>query len=406
MLGSIALLGILATSSVVDSSKKEGLSLIEALEQSELSVALRARYEDVNSHQSGVDKAAQASTLRSRVSLHSAPYHFFSAYLELTNVLAVPDDDNYFDGSNGQFDDALVADPESTDWTQYWLGFDVANTDIRYGRQFIELDNGRFLGGEQGRQQRSTYSGLSAVNESLNFLRVRAGRLHRFESSLGHDVPGAYPSIAAQYLNLQYRGFIHSELSAYVYDFDSKDSSWGAMTQGLRFSGHIKNEPAIEYAFEYAQQRDAGAQGLDYKASYYLTELGVRYSGIRIFAGREVLGADGEGFFVTPLASLHDFQGWTDQFHNAGLGNITGGVADDYYSVGWVLEDVWQLVATRHEFSSDDKAVGYDSLGDEWNVEALYRYQNAELSVRYADYERASFGQDLRKVWVSMSLEY
>ena len=405
---SALLAGIVAMSSPSDIERPENLGFREAVEQGYLSASLKTRYEDVNEERGGGDIGAQATTARIRVAYETERYHFFSGLVEYTGNIALAGDDNYFDGSNGEFDDALIADPELSFLSRYWLGYDVSNTLVKYGRQRVTLDNGRFLGADEFRQASSSVRGVTLRNQTLNFLTLRAGNLNHFNSPLYKDVPGSSEEIDYRYFNAEYSGIIHSHLSFYSYQSGSptKATLWDTQTDGVRFSGHIKNEPEIDYAFEIARQKDRNNNPNDYSVRYSLAELGMRYSGLRVAAGHESLGANRGGYFVTPFASLHEFQGWSDVFTAGGLGNIAGGISDHYASLGYRFEEGFEADLTFHQFESEHKTSGPGKLGKEYNAAITYSYAYFSCALRYADYHARNFGSDTRKAWVEFELSY
>jgi len=362
---------------------------------------------DVKEESAGSVIGAQATTVRSRLRFESAQYQLFSFYLELDDLTAIPDDSSYFSGANGETDDALIPAEDATYVRNAWLGYDIANTFIRYGRQDIDLDNGRFIGTDFSQARDASFSALTLKNESLNLVRLRLGRIYQHESPLGREVPGGRLGMDTRYFHFSYRGIIHSLLSLYHYDTDVNGHAGAdTTTSGVRFSGHIKNEPAIEYAIEYATQTDAHDNPQDYSARYYLLEAGITYRHIRLFGGRESLGSDDVAFFVTPLANQHRFQGGADVFSVNGLGNISGGIVDDYISLGLVLDDEARVIVTHHRFESEDASTGPGRLGKELNIAATYRWSDIDFRVEYADYVADRYGRDIEKWWTSVTLNF
>jgi len=408
LLGTGLLFGIVSMSSAVDTDRPEGLGLADALEQGSMGLSARARYEDVSLRD---DRDAQSPTLSTKISYSSERYQFFSAQLEYTFVNAITGDDNYFDGSNGQNDDALVADPDRSFFSRYSLAYDISNTVLRYGRQNLHLDNGRFFGTETHRQGGSQVRGLTFYNESLNFLSFNAGHLNHFDSAFGSTVVETSPDLRANYFNAKYSGIIHSELSFYSYSIDGlgETERWDTQTDGIRFAGKVESDFNLSYAFEIARQKNSGDNDVAYSTRYSLVELGVGAAGANISAGYESLGAEGDGFFVTPLASLHDFQGDADVFSNNGLGNITGGISDKYLRLTWDIDEIGVSVA-YHRYEAEERALNTSladkSLGEEWNARLAYQWQHFAIAARYADYDAHNFGNDTRKSWIDLSAEF
>jgi hypothetical protein len=397
---SILVLGYLLGINV---SNADALNLVEAIERGEAELSFRVRYEDVSVEQKG----AQAFTLRSKLAYETKQYNLLSALVEFEDVTAIPNEDNYFTGENGQFDDAVIQDPEGTEINRIWIAYDIANTKLKYGRQTVSFDSERFFGKDTWRQNEQSFTGLSVLNESLNYLRIRLAQLNQVEGGSGNNSAEKL-DFNAQLLNIEYRGFPNSKLVLYGYwlDSDYVNNQQDTVTYGARYSGRIKNSPEIDYAFEYANQSDADRNELNYSANYYLIDLGVAYNNIRFGLGQELLGADGQGYFVTPMASLHDFQGWTDQFQNQGLGNISGGMQDRYLSVGFSCSEFFQIQGVYHQFKSESQSAGFGDLGSEWGLEASGQINQYSFNLKYAEYKRDNFGTDTEKFWFSVGANF
>lgn len=380
------------------------LSLVNAIKEGASELSFRARYEDVQAAQKG----AQAFTLRSRLTFETKQYNFLSALIEFDDITAMPDDENYYTGENGQLDDAVIQDAEGTELNRIWLEYDIANTRIKYGRQNISLDSERFFGKDTWRQNEQTFTGLSIHNESLNYLRIHLAQLNQVEGVEGESNPSGKRNLNAQLVNIEYRGFPNSKLAMYSYwlDSDYANNQEDTVTYGVRYSGRIKNSPEIDYALEYAKQSDADGNALNYSAHYALIDFGIAYNKVRLGFGQELLGADGQGYFVTPMASLHEFQGWTDQFQNQGLGNIAGGVQDRYLSVGFSCAEYFQLKSTYHQFESASQSTGMGDLGTEWGLEARTEVNEYRFKMKYAEYKRDNFGEDTEKFWLSVGVRF
>jgi len=383
------------------------LALEDAIRGGDATLNLRLRYEDAN-QSSSFEKGAQALTLRSRLTFETKTYELFSALVEFDNVNTLPNDENYNSGSNGQLDDVLVIDPEGSELNRAWVAYDIANTLFKYGRQTVLLNSGRVIGGDNGHQNEQTFSGLSIQNESLNYTRFQFAKINRVESIQSRKKLNGRSDLDAKLFNLEYRGFIISKLSLYSLWLDKylPQTQWETKTYGIRFAGELGGEFSIDYAFEYANQEDAGRNPLNYSAAYSLYELDVGYNEFALKLGRETLGADGGAFFITPLASQHNFQGWTDQFSTQGLGNIIGGIQDTYVGLSYSCSDNFVLSTIYHEFKSDDNAIGLGDLGNEWGVQAVAELDEYRFIAKYSDYTKDNFGVDTNRLWLSTELAF
>ena len=126
-----------------------GEELSKMVTDGKASVDFRYRYEFVD--QEGFGKNAEASTLRSRLSLASAPLKGFSGMLEADDVRSVGSDD-YNSTENGNTQYPVVADPEGTDLNQAWVRYAWESANGTLGRQRILHGNQRFIGGVAWRQ--------------------------------------------------------------------------------------------------------------------------------------------------------------------------------------------------------------------------------------------------------------
>lgn len=101
----------------------------------------------------------------------------------------------------------------------------------------------------------------------------------------------------------------------------------------------------------------------------------------------------------TPLATLHGFQGWADQF----LSTPGGGIDDIYLSVGGKAGK-WALAGIYHDFSA---ASGSADWGRELEFSAA-RPVNERFTVllKAAIYDADSFSRDTRKFWILFTGSY
>ena len=113
----------------------------------------------------------------------------------------------------------------------------------------------------------------------------------------------------------------------------------------------------------------------------------------------------GEYGFATPLATLHKFNGWSDQF----LATPKEGLADLYASVGGKLAGgKWALI--YHKFDADEASLTVDDLGSEIN--ALYTKsftKNYSAGIKFASYSAGDVGAgkvDTDKIWLWTNVKF
>lgn len=365
-------------------------TITDALKEGDVSLNFRARYEEVDT---AGNKKVDLTSLKTRLTYKSAAYNGLSALIEMDDVTHISDDE----GS--------VADPEGTEVNQAYLQYIFGKTTLKYGRQRILLDNQRFLGGVGFRQNEQTYDGISIVNKNLPDTTFFLANVNNVNRIFGEDSPGGDHENDTYLLNAKYAGFKAGTLSAYAYLIDNEDASnFSTDTYGVRFTGKTDN---LGYTLEYATQSDADDNTASYDADYILAEGSFKVADVTLKAGYELLGADGaKGQFITPLATLHKFQGWNDKFLGGGTGNITGGIEDIYASAGTTISGV-QLSLVYHEFNSDESsASGMNDLGSEYGFVIAKKFGAFGLSLKYADYDADDFSVDTDKLWITAEAKF
>ncbi len=388
---------------------EEPASIVEAVKNGTADLSFRYRYETVDDDNLARPDRAHASTLKSRLTYTTAPYKHWQAQLEVDDVTVVGRE-NYDDFHNHKTDHAVVADYADTDLNQAWVsyaGFD--NTLLKLGRQRINLDNQRFIGGVGWRQNEQTYDSFTLVNQSLPDTTVFAGYIDSVRRIFGPD-DGRSGTPAAdvdwdssiKLLNINYKGWDLANLSVYSYWLDIDDAHAASnKTYGIRLDGARGEETKLLYSLEYARQSDYADNPTDYDADYYRAELGLQTGDITAKIGREMLGSDdGDAAFQTPLATLHKFQGFADQF----LVTPDNGVEDDYISVFTNIAGI-KLGAIYHKFSADE---GSDDYGKEWDLVAAKKLNdNLHLLLKYANFdEEDDYKADKKVAWVQLTVTF
>lgn len=368
----------------------------------------RYRYEHVD--QDNALKHANAQTLRTRVGFQSGKWYGLSALIEADNVSRVGDA-SYNSFRNGQTDYSVVADPDGSEINQALLRYDHALGNAVLGRQRINLDNQRFVGGVAWRQNEQTYDGVLGQLKPLDGLTLTYAYIDNINSIFGpdngkYDTPANPANIEghSHLLNAQY--VVMPELTATAYQYrlgldNLTGGSQSSQTSGVRLNGAIAG---LSYALEYAQQKDYADNPLDLDSDYYLGELGYTLKGIALKAGYEVLGGDegpGNRAFQTPLATKHAFQGWADIF----LLTPADGVEDAY--VGFTAPLLGgSLQAWYHDFSAEQ---GSSQYGEEIDVSYAHPIPGVKGLVglvKYASYDADEFSVDTDKFWAQLQYSY
>lgn len=127
--------------------------LAKVLGEGSVKLDLRYRYENVDEQR--FDQAAEASLLRTRVTVESGSLGGVSALLEVDDVRSIGAED-YNSTENGKTEFPTIADPEGTEVNQAFFRYAAGNADATLGRQRILLDQGRFIGAKPWRQNEQT----------------------------------------------------------------------------------------------------------------------------------------------------------------------------------------------------------------------------------------------------------
>ncbi|MDX1587513.1 MAG: alginate export family protein [Oleiphilaceae bacterium] len=371
-----------------------GNELLSALSGGTTSVDARYRYELVD--QDNALEEARASTLRVRLGYRTGGFYGFDAFVEAEHITAIGPE-NYNSTLNNRSDRSVVADPVGTELNQAYLRYrGLADTELRYGRQRLALDNHRFIGTVGWRQNEQTFDGFTLVNRSLPDTTITAGYLYNANRIFSDESPmGNFP-LRAPLLNVRYEGLGAGSLTGYSYLLDFTDNeALSTQTHGLRFKGNspLTDQTRLLYTLEYAYQGDYEGNPDNLDLNYHRLELGLSGGGVTGTVGREGLEGDGQNAFQTPLATLHAMNGWTDQF----LATPDNGLRDTYVSVGGKLAGT-SLKAVYHDFSSDRDSIDY---GTELGFVATYPVaQGTVLGFKAARYSADERGVDTDKLWL------
>lgn len=386
---------------VADASLIDGIQ--EAIDGGKAYGNLRLRYESVD--QDNALKDANALTLRTRFGYTTEAVGGLSAGLEFEDSRTVlgGDDYNNTNGKNaGVY--SVVADPETTEVDQAYLKYKRDMVTATVGRQVLTLDNHRYVGHVGWRQDRQTFDALkveAAFSEKLTGQYAYLAKRNR--------IFGEEKDIDAKdhLFNLGFSTSV-GKLSAYAYLLEVDQATDNSLdTYGVRFSGKkpVSDEVTVLYSAEFAtQESETGATSYD--AEYIGLELGAVASGVTAKLGYEVLGSDeGNYGFSTPLATLHKFNGWADQF----LGTPAQGLVDMYVSVGAKVAGV-KLAAIYHDFSADESTPGVDDLGSELDLLAAKKFNETySAGLKYAMYsagDDAAGKVDTDKAWLWVSAKF
>ena len=368
----------------------------------------RYRYEHVD--QDNALKHANAQTLRTRVGMQSGKWYGLSALIEADNVSRIGDA-SYNETRNGQSEYSVVADPDGSEINQALLRYDHQYGSAVLGRQRINLDNQRFVGGVAWRQNEQTYDGALLQLKPLSGLTLSYAYIDNINSIFGpgngkYDTAGNPANIEghSHLLNAQYVLMPELTATAYQYRLGLDNLAAGnqsSKTTGVRLNGAVAG---VSYVLEYAQQTEYADNPLDLDSDYYLAELGYVIKGVTLKGGYEVLGGDegpGNRAFQTPLATKHAFQGWADIF----LLTPANGIKDAYVGASAPLLG-GTLAAWYHDFRAEKGSSQYGEEIDLSYAHPIPGVKGLVGLVKYASYDADDFAVDTDKLWVQLQYSY
>lgn len=385
------------------------LALDEALTSGKAHVALRYRYEHVN--QDNALKDANASTVRIRLNYKTADWRDWLGFVEFDHIAEVIlNDFNSGAGTSpGRIQYSTVADPRGSDLNQLYLQYSPSDDwQMRLGRQKINLDNQRFVGAVGWRQNEQTFDALSLTIRSIPNTELFYSYIENVNRIFGDKVPAGDHSVNTHLLNAKIKLGDAWSITPYAYYIDNEDVPlFSTSTFGARFTGKAAaGAGTINFTAELATQSDAADNPVNYDADYaHINILWTAKNGLALGAAYESLGGDAASAgmsFRTPLATLHAFQGWADQF----LATPGSGVDDLYVTVKYKAAS-WNLQAVYHDFSSE---AGSGDFGTELDIAA-----SRKLGDRYGLLLKAAFFDadsaatsfvDTNKFWIMLTANY
>lgn len=373
----------------------------------------RYRYENVD--QDGFGKDAHASTVRTNLGFKTGTYRGFKGLIEaqIVNELGI---DDYNDGSNGKTTFPAISDPQTAEVNELWIAWaGLPQTEAKIGRQKINLDNQRFVGTVDWRQNDQTFDAITLTNASIEKLDLQYSFVQNVNRIFGGDHPlGDLDSVThLAHATYKHADWLNATLYGYWMDFDEAASS-SNKTYGVRLNGKMPLDEkwTFSYEAEAATQSDHGDNTASYDEDYYHIAPSISGYGFTVTGGYEVLGGNGTSAFQTPLATLHKFNGWADKF----LSTPAKGLEDAYISAAYKVENNsclkgLQLSLAYHDFSGEESG----DFGSEWDASVGKNFtlpegqpfEGLNFLVKYADYEAEDTPYtDTQKLWLQVSTKF
>jgi hypothetical protein len=382
-------------------------SVVDALVNGNLLIDARYRYEHVE--QTAFANNADAHTFRLRVGYQTGKVWDLQGLIEFEGIDHL--NNRFNDTVNGKTGFPVVADPKDAQLNRLQLAYSgLPQTVVTVGRQRINLDNQRFVGGGAFRQNEQTFDAVRISNMSIPNLTVTYVYLNRVNRVFGEDSAEGVFKGDTHLLNVVYDIKDWARFTGYTYYFSLNSApTQSTRTDGVRFAGRhdfAKGIGAI-YAGEFARQSAGVHNPSTFGLDYWMAEGGVAVYGVKLLAGEESLAGDGTRGFATPLATLHKFQGYADVF----LTTPANGINDRYGTLSYdtKLANFGPLTgiaaaATYHDFNAER---GGASFGSEIDAELVTKLgKHWQTGVTYADYNGNGGFADRTKLWATIEFNY
>jgi len=300
-----------------------------------------------------------------------------------------------------------VADPKGSDLNQLYLDYSVSDDwKLRIGRQRVNLDNQRFVGGVGWRQNEQTYDAFAIISSAIPNTALTYAYVTNVRRIFGQSSAAGRMDVDTHLLNAKVTVNDSWSVTPYFYYIDNHNAaSTSTSTIGARLAGKVKvGEGKIGLLAEFATQSDATNNPVNYDADYvHLGGLWSMDNGLGLGIDYESLGTDSSNLqsFRTPLATLHAFQGWADMFLTT-----PGNGIDDVFVTAKFKAGKWNLTGVYHDFSAETGNIDY---GTEFDVSAGTRItKNYGILFKGAFFSADSSASyvDTNKFWIMFTANY
>ncbi|HVU37548.1 MAG TPA: alginate export family protein [Opitutales bacterium] len=385
------------------------------LEEGRIILNQRLRYEGVS--QTGVN-SSKALTLRTRLGYETPKWYGLYGVGIFENTWAI-NSGSYapYPGFTGG--KAVIGDPRNNQLNELYLGYAGFNSEFKGGRQSINLDNQRFVGTVDWRQNDQTYDAVRVTTQAFKDVWLSYTWNWQVNRVYGDYAPtSALRRFDANnhLFNLHYTGLPKiGTFGAYVYYLDLDNATAARVTSagtqklssttyGLFLDGRyaIDADWAAIYRLEYANQSDNKADNpASFSQNYYNVTLGGAYQKFEMGGTFESLGGNGTQAFQTPLATLHKFNGWADQF----LTTPATGLRDYFLWQRSPLPLALSLSTELHYFTAVQTA---QTFGREADIALSRKFgENVTATIKLARYwgngaPNTGIRADVTKFWLQL----
>jgi len=378
----------------------------QAFKNGKPKLAFRLRHE--NAKQESLQDA-KATTLRTTVGYETAEVRDSQIKLELVDVA------NFFGQRfNPGVSDltkptyTMIRDPLGAGITEgkfIYNGFE-RNT-ITFGRQYIQLDNERFIGKNDFRQFPQSFDALGiniGMFDSLNFYYAYLTKVNtNYANGRCNE---ARRSLSTHLINAKWDGYRYGIITGYLYFNKDRSMRSNAHTIfGIRAAA-IPNEEHddLNYSIEIARQQSKFGNPNKYTAYYMHFNIDKTIHPFKGTVGFERLGGSSAGpgmAFITPLGSVDNFNGLAQVFTTT----PDRGLNDAYATISGSNPNVDITLALTYHYFRLDKGPGSKGAGQEIDITAVLKInEQIDLSMAFAKYNAKTLNvPTTRRFWVMLN---
>ncbi len=360
-------------------------SFTQALEQGQVDLNFNAQFGWL--HQHGL-RTGQANTLGSKLTYESAALDGGWGLIEFANT------SDFFKARHNsgmgttptKTSYTVIPDAQGTAMTRALIGYNgLPGNQFIFGRQYIKLDNQRFVGNDTQRLMPRTFDGLTWMNQSFpdleffyGFITEQQTPYQGFSRTIGRE------SLKAHLLNGSWQAYQVGKITGYVYSIKNKDlANLSSNTAGARLDGQQKiSMLSILYAAEYAYQRAAHNNLLRYSASLTSLEAGLQWDPLTVKVGYDTLRGDEtrtDRSFQRPLGAKNGaFYGLAGQFDTIPQQGLRSASAS-------VALTLWDTTLQLAGYNFRPQAAHSRRYGHEWDVSLSTAFlEHYETVLQYA----------------------
>ncbi|OFW81060.1 MAG: hypothetical protein A2887_02230 [Alphaproteobacteria bacterium RIFCSPLOWO2_01_FULL_40_26] len=365
---------------------------------------LNIRYLHESDNQKGIANQANANTIRTRIGYETAKLHDFSGLIEFENVKRIGAAD-YNDTTNNRTKYPTVADPNDVNLNRLYLQYSgMEKTEITVGRQALNLDNQRFIGSIEWRQNNQTMDAAVIKTRFFKNSEIFYAHANRVNRVFGNKSKvGTFNNDNIDLLNGSYSITPSVKITGYSYLLDIPDSATlSSATYGSKVAAKHKFNDHFEGAldFEYAYQRGYADNPEDAVFNYFVVEPSISYDKLTLKGGYNSIGGNGTSAMQFALGTNHAFSGWTDKFLTTPVnGLVESSVALEYvFKTDFNWLNGAKAVVKYYKFRAANRTQNMD-YGSETNFgfEKAFK-NNLTIGIQAGKYTAKSLYTDTVKI--------